>query len=87
MRLIGGPLDGTVIETSEGSIEPELVHFSESRRVHHYLWHEGEQFRYRSRDTILDDPTPFERWWSTQNDDATAKAIAWAAWQEALRQF
>jgi hypothetical protein len=87
MQLLGGPLDGTVIETPERSIEPELVHFSESRRVHHYLWHDGGEFRYLSRDTIIDDRTSFERWWASQNLDESAKEIAWTAWHEALLQF
>jgi hypothetical protein len=84
---MGGPLDGTIIETPERSIEPEMVHFSESRRVHHYLWHDGDEFRYLSQDTIIDDRQPFEEWWKNQTGGDSAKEIAWAAWQAALNRF
>jgi hypothetical protein len=87
MRLLGGPLDGTVVETPAKSIEPEMVHFSESRRVHHYLWHEGEEFRYLSNDTIIDDRSVFDAWCEKQGIADPVKDVAWAAWSEALARF
>jgi hypothetical protein len=89
VQLLGGPLDGTTIETPECSIEPEMVHFSESRRVHHYLVgaDDAEVFTYLSRDTVIDDRRPFEVWWRGHGADEEAKEAAWEAWQAALSRF
>lgn len=87
VQLLSGPLDGATVETSDRAIEPEMIHFSESRRVHHYLWHADTEFRYLCHDTIIDDRSAFEAWWKKQNADETAKAIAWEAWQTVLDRF
>ncbi len=86
-ELIGGPLDGATIETPANAIHPELIHFSESRRIHHYLCHGNTEFRYLSPDTVVDDESRFERWWKSRNADPSAKAVAWEAWSKVLEQF
>jgi hypothetical protein len=87
MKLLGGPLDGAVIEIPDRSLEPDMVHFSESRRVHHYGWYHGQEYRYISRDTVLDDRGAFEEWWSGHGGIESAKETAWKAWQAVLSRF
>lgn len=87
IQLLGGPLDGATIESSDRAIEFEMVHFSNSGRVHHYLWHEGSEFRYLARDTVISDPSLFEEWWKKQSADESAKGIAWEAWRAVLDRF
>lgn len=92
VRLLGGPLEGATIETSKNSIEPEMVHFSDSGRVHHYLRHLRTEYRYLCRNTFLHEPGSFEEWWKGQNaggamKDEASKAIAWEAWQAVLANF
>jgi hypothetical protein len=86
-HLLGGPLDGATVDTPEHSIQPEMFHFSNDRLVHHYLWHDGTEFRYLSQDTDLDDRRQFEVWWKSQSHAESAKEAAWEAWNVALSRL
>jgi hypothetical protein len=87
VHLQGGPLDGTLLETPDGSIEPELVLFSESRRIHRYIWDKDNVYIYLSPDILMDDSRAFEAWWEKYGGDDSARQEAWDAWQEATNRF
>jgi hypothetical protein len=83
--LFGGPLDGCTVETTGEEFYPEMIHFSNERRVHRYLWENGGVFKCLSPDLILEnDNAAFEKWWSEESRDQRGKQIARAAWHAAL---